>query len=119
VALLKWYIAMGVQLVWFVVPLNVHKVGNPMNKVQIYFIYADNCKDCEKAKKNIEIAIQESNIECEVKMFNSENRVAVNIAITNEISEIPACVVGNGVAVFQGTNFNKEDIISALKKVAL
>ena len=87
-----------------------------MDKALIYFIYADNCKDCEKAKQIVGLAMHESEVNCEIKFFNSEDRVAVNIAITNDIIEIPACVIGNGVAVFQGTDFNKEDIIVALKK---
>ena len=90
-----------------------------MSEVQIFFIHTNNCPDCKKALQNVESAIRESNIQCKVIMVDSADQIAVNIAITNEISDIPACVVGIGVAVFQGENFPKEDIMQAIKKASL
>ena len=87
-----------------------------MSKVDIFFIYTENCPDCDAAKREIEAAMKESEIECNPQLFNSEDRIAVNIAITNEISNIPACVIGGGVAVFQGTDFHRADIVEAIKK---
>ena len=89
-----------------------------MNKVQIFFIYAEECQDCDDAKRAIGAAIQETDVNCEVKMFNCEERVAINIAIKNDISDLPACIIGNGIAVFQGKNFSKDDIIKALQQAA-
>lgn len=96
--------------------LNVLKIMS--NKVQIFYIYAENCKDCQAAKIAINTAIQEAGISCEMRMFNCEERVAVNIAIKNNITDIPACIIENGVAVFQGKNFYKDDIIKAIKKAS-
>jgi len=90
-----------------------------MNKVQIWLIHTSNCKDCEKAKRVLESAIKESNISCKVIMVDCEDKIAVNIAITNDISSVPGCVIGNGVATFQGENFPKEDIVRAIKQASL
>ena len=89
-----------------------------MSSVQIFFLYAENCKDCEAAKIAIRDAVAEAGIECDFKMFNSDTRVAINIAIQNNIDDIPACVIGSGVKVFQGTAFPKNEIIAAIKKAA-
>ena len=87
-----------------------------MSNVQIFYIYADNCKECEKALIIVNKSIVDSKIECEVKMFNSEDRVAVNIAIQHNIDNIPACVIGK--SVFQLGTFNKEDIVKAIIKAS-
>ena len=90
-----------------------------MKKVHLFFLYAENCQTCDKAKEIINSAIQDSNISCEVKLFNYEQPVAINIAIKNNVSDLPACIVGSGIAVFQGENFPKEDIVKAIKKAAV
>jgi len=87
-----------------------------MGKVQIFYIYADNCKDCEKAKESINIAIKQSGVECEFKKFNFESKVALNIAINNDIENLPACIIGSNV--FQGQDFEVDKIVKALNNTA-
>ena len=97
------------------VSLIVHKMSKA---VQIFFLYADNCPDCRRAKIELEEAIRESNIVCDLKLFNSERRVAINIAIENDINDIPACVVGNKTNVFQTKDITKANILSAILKMS-
>ena len=87
-----------------------------MSNVQIFYIYAENCEECEKALNIVNQSISESKISCDIKMFNCQDRVAINIAIKHNIEDIPACVIGK--SVFQLGKFNKEDILKAIKKAS-
>jgi hypothetical protein len=87
-----------------------------MKKVPIFFIYAENCKECEAAKKAVKEAIEKlENISSELKLFNSESDIAVKIAINNDIDSIPSCVVGPGGKVLQQSEITVENVLNALK----
>jgi len=84
------------------------------NPIQIYFIYANDCPECNQAKLEVDKAIQDSGVVCCLRLFDSEKRVAVNIAIENDIDDIPACVVGNKENVFQAKDITRGNILSAI-----
>ena len=88
-----------------------------LKPIQIFFVHAKDFPDCEIAKSEIVKAISDSGVVCDLKLFDSEERVTVNIAIANGIDDIPACVVGNKDNVFQTEDITKDNISAAILKV--
>jgi len=86
--------------------------------VQIFFIYADNCKHCAAALKTIHEAVEKSKVECEVLEFLFSTPVALNIARKNGIDDLPGFVIGQGEAVFKGDDYTEEAIVGAIKNIA-
>ena len=67
------------------------------DKVQIFFIYADDCEHCQQAFSTIEAAVElmkVQGIECEILKFHFDTKVAINIASKNGIDDLPGFVVG-------------------------
>lgn len=88
-----------------------------MKKVQVFFIYADDCEHCQQALSTIEKAMsQVQNIACEILRFKYNTQVAVNIAVNNGINDLPGFVIGK--KVFNGDDYSLDRIIDAIKKDA-
>ena len=89
-----------------------------MNQVQMFFIYSEKCKHCDKMLITIESAIKNAEIPCDLKKFLYTKKVAINIAVNNGIDDLPGLVVGSGVGVFCGDDYTERRIVNAIKKVA-
>lgn len=63
--------------------------------MEILVIYAEDCRDCEKAKLNLKKAISLVNKKIIVKYINCESQEAIDIAVEHKIYDIPACLIGN------------------------
>ena len=85
-------------------------------KVQIFFIYADNCEHCQKLLSLIEEAISESQENCQLLKFKYDTRTAIAIAINNNIDDLPGFVIGR--KAFQGDDYSKNAIKEAIKNAA-
>lgn len=83
--------------------------------VRIAFIYADKCEHCNEALSAIEGAIIKcKDISCEIAKFKYDTTVALNIAMTQGIDDLPGFVIGK--EVFVGDDYDEERIIKAIKK---
>ena len=87
-----------------------------MSKVQIFVIYDKKCLHCQELLDTIDEIIEEEKIPCEVIKFLYENPTAINIAINNDITDLPGLVVGGIGKVCQGGTWFKEDIVEAIRK---
>ena len=82
----------------------------------ILLIYADNCRDCERMKSFIDIAIKEQGKDIDVKIINSDTDEAIDVAIENGIEDIPGCVIGECV-MYGKKGFNYELIYNAIREI--
>ena len=91
-----------------------------INKVNLFFIYAPKCKHCKQMEASMESAVKKSKIPCNIKKFLYTNKVAINIAVNNNIKDLPALVIGQGKQgnSFCGDDYDEKRIIEAIKKVA-
>ena len=87
-------------------------------KVQLFFIYAEKCKHCNQMLSVINLAIKKSKIPCDFKKFLYTTKAAINIALNNDIDDLPGLVVGAGVGVFCGNDYTEDRIVDAINKVA-
>lgn len=86
-----------------------------MKKIQIFFIYAEECSHCAEALRNIKEAIDEcENIPCEVLKYEYSNPIALNIAVKKGIAGLPGIAIGN-FALYEDA-CTKDKIIEAIKK---
>lgn len=89
-----------------------------IKELVIYFIFADECKDCDDMRDALREAIENSSYEkakCTIEEINSETDKAVEIALDNDIDDLPACVIGN--FSFCGKNgYDYDAILNALEK---
>jgi len=83
--------------------------------VRIPFIYSDNCQHCEMALSIIKSAISKcKKSSCEIVKLKYNDRVSINIAITQGINDLPGFVIGK--EVFQGDDYTEAKIIKAIEK---
>jgi hypothetical protein len=88
-----------------------------MNKtLQIFYIYADDCHSCEKILGWLDEITAKHNIPVQMLKFRFDDKVALNIAIKNNIDDLPGIVIGAGSSVFKGKNISKEDIEASIVK---
>lgn len=80
----------------------------------IPFIYADNCKHCQKALNVLELAIQKSKKSCKINKFKYNEKAAIAIAIAQNITTLPGFVIGD--VVFSGGDYSEERIIQVIEK---
>jgi len=64
------------------------------NKIKIYLIYADDCKDCKNLKLLIERAIRDCGKDVILEEVNCETEEAIRLSIDNGINDLPGCVIG-------------------------
>ena len=84
--------------------------------VQIFFIYAEGCEHCAEAISIIEKVVAESSIDCDIKKFLFETKVAINIAINHGIDDLPGCVIGR--TALQDENINEINVLKAIKEAS-
>ena len=85
--------------------------------VQIFFIYAENCKHCNEALLTIEGAIIKCpEISCKISKFHYDTKPAILIAINNGIDDLPGFVIGTDVYI--GKDYSEEHIIKSIKKAS-
>jgi thioredoxin-like negative regulator of GroEL len=86
------------------------------NALQVFFIYADNCRDCDKILTWIEEIAAESKIPLQLLRFRYDQKEALNIAVTHNIDDLPGIVIGKTKDVFQGKKVSQSQLKSAMIK---
>ena len=69
-----------------------------LKELIIYFIYAEECKDCEDMRSTIATAIGHSSYDqgkCRIEEINSSADIAIEIALDNDVDDLPACIIGS------------------------
>jgi hypothetical protein len=89
-----------------------------LKELVIYLIFAKDCKDCDDMRDVITDAIDNSSYgkrHCTIEEIDSSKDEAIEIAIDNDIDDLPACVIGN--FSFCGKNgYNYDSILDAIEK---
>jgi len=86
------------------------------NALQVFFIYADNCRDCDKILAWIEEISAESKIPLQLLRFRYDEKAALNIAVQHDIDDLPGIVIGKTKDVFQGKKVSQSQLKSAIIK---
>ena len=81
--------------------------------MEIKYIYAHGCPDCERMKKFLQKATSGRDIT--LKEFNSATKAAIDLAIEHGIDDLPSCIVGD--KIFQGKYFEYEAIEEAVRNL--
>ena len=81
--------------------------------MEILFIYANGCPDCERMKDFLNKAIASTNKEIKVKQISSITKEAIDTAIEHGIEDLPSCVIGD--KIFQGKYFEYESMVEAIR----
>lgn len=68
-----------------------------LKELVIVLIYAKDCPDCQEMKETISEAIESSSASgnCRIREIDSENDEAIDIAVENDIDDLPGCVIGS------------------------
>lgn len=89
-----------------------------LKELIIYFIYAEECKDCEDMRSTIAIAISHSSYDkgkCTIEEINSSTDKAIEIALDNDINDLPACVIG-GFSFCGKDGYDYDSVLNAIEK---
>lgn len=82
-----------------------------MKKIKVKIITAKGCKACEEAKKLITKAMDSIGLEPTMQEIDSEDKAAVNLAVTYDLDSVPAFVInGHG---FNGAKHSMKKIQEA------
>lgn len=84
----------------------------------IYFIFAEDCKDCEDMRSTINDAIEKSSYRkenCTIIEMNSSCDEAVDLAVDNDIDDLPACIIG-GYSFCGKNGYTFDSILRAIEK---
>jgi len=86
--------------------------------MDIHFIFARKCDKCMSMRQLLNALITYHNIGVQVNCieYDSDKEEAIDAAIKYGIMDIPGCWI-DGV-VIEGDDFEKDDIVSAMKKLA-
>jgi len=84
--------------------------------IEIPFIYADDCLDCNRMRMMLQRAIKELGKECTIKEINSETSEAIDVAIKLGIEDIPGCKIGEKV-LYGKRGFTYEKILNAFQSL--
>lgn len=87
-----------------------------MEEITIYFIYAKDCHDCEDMKSTLLDILEEKGInKYNFIEISSDNEAAIDLAIENDIDDIPACIIGN-FSFCGKKGWTYDDLESAIEK---
>ena len=86
-----------------------------LNDKIIYFIYADNCPDCENMRRIILNAIKDSQIPLKLEEVSSDTERAIQLSLDNNIDDLPGCIIGDFSFCGKG-NYSYCDIIDAIER---
>ena len=75
-------------------------------------IYSDGCPKCQEMIDLLEKCVGNSNLT--VGYYNCDDPGALDIALDNNISDLPGCCIG-GTVVVEGEKFSRNEIIAAIK----
>jgi thiol-disulfide isomerase/thioredoxin len=82
--------------------------------IEIPFIYSKSCKDCKKMESLLEKAIEELNADIVLNKIDCEDDLALDLAVDNDIDDIPACIIGD-IVLFGKKNVVYKTILDAMK----
>jgi glutaredoxin len=76
-----------------------------IKEMTVIFLYAKDCPDCKEMKETLLQVIEDSCASkyCKIQSYDSESDEAIDIAIENDIDDLPGCVIGNYVFVKEYT----------------
>lgn len=81
--------------------------------MDIIFISAKGCLDCKRMKSYLGVICSAfDNIN--VIELDSESDDAIDVAVKNDIEDIPACIIGNNV-MFGKNGFSYDQMLQAVK----
>lgn len=86
-----------------------------LKELVILFIYAKDCPDCQEMREIIFEAINNSDApkNCKVREINSDSDEAIDIALENDVNDLPGCVIGE--FSFCGKDkYTYDEILSAI-----
>lgn len=87
-------------------------------ELTIYFIYASDCKDCDDMKTVLTDAIANSSYDmsdCKIIEINSDKDEAIDLAINNDIDDLPACIIGD-YSFCGNDGYSYDSILEAMEK---
>ena len=85
--------------------------------IEVFFIYADNCKHCGDALDIIKEAIKKlPEKTCKLLEFPYNSKVALKIAVSNDIDDLPGIVINKNSkkTVFKGKHYKRGQIEGAI-----
>ena len=83
---------------------------------KVIMIYANGCDECKSMRQAINSISKFLEVDDKIELFayDCENDDAIDIALEYGISEVPGCSIGG--IVIEGEDFDKDEILEALKK---
>ncbi len=81
----------------------------------ITVIVAHGCKHCDRMRRTINRLVSSSKKLIPFIYLDAEDMEAVDFALDNSISDIPACKIGN--RIIQGEKFSEKDIEKAFAEL--
>jgi hypothetical protein len=87
-----------------------------LKRLTIQIIHAKDCEDCVAMKDAILQAVKESSAcgSCQLEELDSESNEAIDLAIDNDINNLPSCIIGS--TVFCGKNsYTHEKLLDAIE----
>lgn len=86
-----------------------------IKEMTIIFLYAKDCPDCKDMKDTLIQAIKDSCARgyCKIQSYDSETDEAIDIAIENDIDDLPGCIIGNYAFV---KNYTYEELLNAIEE---
>ena len=89
-------------------------------KVQIFFIYADDCSHCKSALLMIENIVSKVKVKCEIMKYLFDTPAALGIAVNNDIDDLPGIVISgnNKKYIFKGKGYSEEKLLDAISKAS-
>ena len=84
--------------------------------LQIFFLYAEECSSCKMILSMMESIAVEKKIPIQILKYHYDDKVAVSIAVNNDIEDLPGIVFGSSKNVLQGKLITQEQLEEAMEK---
>jgi len=97
---------------------NCQKDTIMLKSLNIHFISADSCSDCEAMRATLMDAIAHSSYDqgrCKINEIDSEKDEAVDLALEYDINDLPACIIGN-FSFCGKDNYSYKTLLEAIEK---
>lgn len=87
-----------------------------IKELTIHLITSKGCKDCADMKETLLQAIGQSSAsgQYELHELSDESNEAIDLAIENDVSDLPACIIGS--QVFVGAKYTYAKMLDAIEE---
>ena len=87
-----------------------------IKELTIHLIMSKGCKDCTDMKETLFQAIEQSSAseQYELHELSDESNEAIDLAIENDINDLPACIIGS--QVFVGKDYTYAKMLDAIEE---